>query len=100
MQAHFPQIVYTHLNAYGVNGAWQNRPAFEQVVQALTGLQLEYNKGGKPKIFPMSILDFGSGLLGAFASVMGLYQQQKTGKSAFFNTHMTTFALLIQSYRV
>ncbi len=45
----------------------------------------------------MSILDFGSGLLGAFASVMGLYQQQKTGKSAFFNTHMTTFALLIQA---
>ncbi len=35
MQAHFPQIVYTHLNAYGVNGAWQNRPAFEQVVPSI-----------------------------------------------------------------
>jgi crotonobetainyl-CoA:carnitine CoA-transferase CaiB-like acyl-CoA transferase len=92
----YPNIVYSYLNAYGVHGDWQERPAFEQLIQSITGLQDSYVKGKKPRIFPIPILDMGSGLLGSYGTLLGLYYQQQTGKSLFFNTHMTTTATLLQ----
>ncbi len=91
-----PNIVYTSVNAYGIEGEWQNRPAFEQVVQAVTGVQMEYVQGKKPKIFPFPILDMGSGLLSAFATLCGLYKQKSTGKGSFCHAHMTSMAMLLQ----
>lgn len=92
----YPHIVYSYLNAYGIRGEWQERPAFEQLIQSITGLQMSYVKGGRPKIFPIPILDMGSGLLGSYGTVLGLYNQQKNGEGLFFNTHMTTTATLLQ----
>ncbi len=96
MFARFPGIVYTHLNAYGNEGSWQDRPGFEQVVQAVTGIQLAYGRGGRPKLLPTPIIDIGSGLSGALATLLGLYHHKKTGKGSFAATHLTSTAVLFQ----
>ncbi|MFH1466347.1 MAG: CoA transferase [Pseudomonadota bacterium] len=96
VRAHFPNIAYTHLNAYGNLGIWRDRPGFEQVVQAVSGIQMTYGRGGKPKLLPSPVIDIGSGLLGAFATQLGLYQQQRTGESLLCTTHLTRTAVLFQ----
>ena len=96
LRAHFPNIAYTHLNAYGNLGIWRDRPGFEQVVQAVSGIQMTYGRGGKPKLLPTPVIDIGSGLLGAFSALLGLYQQHRTGEGVFGSTHLTRTAVLFQ----
>ncbi len=96
MRQHFPDIVYTHLNAYGDKGVWRDRPGFEQVVQAVSGIQMSYGRDGVPKLLPTPVIDIGSGLLGASATLLGLYHQARTGRGVFSATHLTRMAVLFQ----
>jgi crotonobetainyl-CoA:carnitine CoA-transferase CaiB-like acyl-CoA transferase len=96
VRARFPAITYTHLNAYGNQGEWRDRPGFEQVVQAISGIQLAYARGGRPKLLPSPVIDIGCGLLGAFASLVGLFEARRTGRGLASTTHLTTLSVLLQ----
>jgi len=96
VRGRFPGLVYSYLNGYGITGEWQIRPAFEQVVQAVTGIQTTYGQGGRPRLLPIPILDIGSGLLGAYAALLGLYKRATGGEGSFWSTHMTSIAMLLQ----
>ena len=96
LRAKFPHIAYTHLNAYGNLGVWADQPGFEQVVQAVSGIQMTYGRGGKPKLLPSPVIDIGSGLLGAFGTALGIYHQLRTGESTVTTTHLTRAAVLYQ----
>ncbi len=100
MRVRHPGLVYTHLNAYGDRGAWKDRPGFEQVVQAVSGIQVAYGPPGTPKLLPTPVIDIGSGLTGALATLFGLYHRQRTGQGAFVTTHLTWVAVLLQITRV
>ncbi|MFW5739823.1 MAG: CoA transferase [Myxococcota bacterium] len=96
----FPNIVYTHLNAYGNEGGWRDRPGFEQVVQAVTGVQMAYAGGGRPRLLPSPIIDIGCGLAGALSTLMGLYHRARTGEGSFGTTHLTSIAVYFQARSV
>ncbi len=96
LRARFPHIAYTHLNAYGNQGAWADQPGFEQVVQAVSGIQMTYGGGERPKLLPSPVIDIGSGLLGAFGTALGIYQQLRTGESVVSTTHLTRTSVLYQ----
>jgi crotonobetainyl-CoA:carnitine CoA-transferase CaiB-like acyl-CoA transferase len=96
LRARFPDIAYTHLNAYGNQGIWKDRPGFEQVVQAVSGIQVTYGRGGRPKLLPTPDIDNGTGLLGAFSALLGLYEQRRVGRGLTALTHLTRTAVLFQ----
>lgn len=96
----FPAITYTHVNAYGNHGVWKERPGFEQVVQAVSGIQVGYARGGRPTLLPSPVIDIGCGLLGAFGSLLGLYHRHRTGVGAAVTTHLTSVAVLLQLRQV
>ncbi len=100
VRASFPDMVYTHLNAYGNEGGWKDRPGFEQVVQAVSGIQMSYGKHGRPKLLPTPVIDIGSGLAGAYSTMLGLYHRELTGKGIFSATHLTTISVYLQVNRV
>ncbi|MHA1341222.1 MAG: CoA transferase [Promethearchaeota archaeon] len=108
-----PGIVYGYLNAYGIVGDWEFKPAFEQVIQAVSGVQKSFAKGGKPRLFPYPILDLGAGLMGSFGILLALYDKVRNKKmknnksnnnigiiedkdSYFVTTHMTLMAMYLQ----
>ncbi|HOU52949.1 MAG TPA: CoA transferase [Myxococcota bacterium] len=92
----FPGMVQTHLNAYGNEGDWQHRPGFEQVVQAVTGIQMTYGGGQRPRLLPTPVIDIGTGLAGALATQVGLWHRLRTGRGCRVETHLTWTALLLQ----
>lgn len=100
MRERYPDLVYTHLNAYGDHGIWQDRPGFEQVVQAVSGMQLAYAEGGRPKLLPSPIIDIGCGLLGAFGTLCGLYHRSLGHGGSLVTTHLTSVSVLLQIHRV
>ncbi len=96
MLERFPKLAYTHLNAYGDHGVWKDRPGFEQVVQAVSGMQMAYAQDGRPKLLPSPIIDIGCGLLGAFGTLLSIYNQRRTGQGAVATTHLTSVSVLLQ----
>ena len=63
-----PDIVYASTNAFGYDGPWAERPGWEQLAQATTGIQVR--RGGQddaPQLLPYPMNDYGTGLLGAFS---------------------------------
>ena len=100
MRERYPGVAYTHLNAYGNHGIWQERPGFEQVVQAVSGMQLAYADKGRPRLLPSPIIDIGCGLLGAFGSQLALYNQRRTGQGIMTETHLTSVSVLLQLHSV
>jgi len=100
LRERFPGLVYAHLNAYGDVGRWQERPGFEQVVQAVSGIQMSYGERGVPRLVPTPIIDIGSGLSGALAALLGLYHQRRTGQGVFVTTHLTWVSVLLQVQKV
>ena len=96
MRERFPGLAYTHLNAYGDHGIWKDRPGFEQVVQAVSGMQMAYAQDGRPKLLPSPIIDIGCGLLGAFGTQLSLFNERRTGQGAVVTTHLTSVSVLLQ----
>ncbi|NMB75735.1 MAG: hypothetical protein GYA21_11480 [Myxococcales bacterium] len=96
LRRRLPDLVNIHLNAYGHRGPWQKKPGFEQVIQAVTGMQVLYGKG-RPRLYPAPVIDIGSGLLGALAALAGLLRRQRDGSGCDTSTHMTSAAVMFQA---
>ncbi len=92
-----PQIVYASLNAYGHVGPWAQRPGWEQLAQAATGMQARYGGDGPPVLQPFPVNDYGTGIMGAYAVAAALYHRQRTGEGQHVQTALAYTACTLQS---
>jgi crotonobetainyl-CoA:carnitine CoA-transferase CaiB-like acyl-CoA transferase len=98
VKARKPDIVYASLNAFGYDGPWSQRPGWEQLAQATSGIQVR--RGGRdaaPKLLPYPMNDYGTGLLGAYAVALALHERNRTGQGQPVDSGLTLTACLLQS---
>jgi crotonobetainyl-CoA:carnitine CoA-transferase CaiB-like acyl-CoA transferase len=76
-----PGIVYVSLNAFGPDGPWRDRRGFDTLVQTVTGISNEYALDGKPRLLPVSALDYITGYLAAFGVMVALGRRATEGGS-------------------
>jgi crotonobetainyl-CoA:carnitine CoA-transferase CaiB-like acyl-CoA transferase len=63
-----PSIVCLALTGYGLEGSWQDRPAYDYVIQALTGvMSITGDPDASPTKTGYSAVDNSAGIMGAFA---------------------------------
>ena len=93
-----PDIVYASLNAFGYDGPWAERPGWEQLAQATTGIQVR--RGGRdaaPQLLPYPMNDYATGLLGAYSVALALNERQRTGRGQSVDSGLALTACLLQS---
>ena len=93
-----PDIVYASTNAFGYDGPWAERPGWEQLAQATTGIQVR--RGGQddaPQLLPYPMNDYGTGLLGAFSIALALHERNRTGRGQSVDGGLSLTACLLQS---
>ena len=93
-----PDIVYASLNAFGYDGPWAERPGWEQLAQATTGIQVR--RGGRdaaPQLLPYPMNDYATGLLGAFSVALALHERQRTGRGQSVDGGLALTACMLQS---
>ena len=75
-----PRLVYTSVSAFGRTGPRSGLPGYEAVVQAYSGVMAATGPpdGGPARTGP-SILDMGTGVFAAFATVAALTRRAATG---------------------
>ena len=93
-----PGIVYASLNAFGYDGPWSERPGWEQLAQATSGIQVR--RGGRdsaPQTLPYPMNDYGTGLMGAYAVALAIHERNRTGKGQSVDSGLALTAGLLQS---
>lgn len=81
LKAANPKIIYANLYGYGRNGPYRDYPAYDDIVQAASGivdLQARLS-GGVPTYAANVIADKVSGLTGAYAVIAALFARERTG---------------------
>jgi crotonobetainyl-CoA:carnitine CoA-transferase CaiB-like acyl-CoA transferase len=76
-----PGIVYVTLSAFGHTGPWRERRGFDTLVQAVSGIADEYALDGRPRLQPVSALDYITGYLAAFGVLVALGRRAREGGS-------------------
>jgi crotonobetainyl-CoA:carnitine CoA-transferase CaiB-like acyl-CoA transferase len=74
-----PGIVYVSLSAWGDTGPWRGRRGFDTIVQTVSGMAFE--GGTKPRYLPVSAIDYVSGYLMAFGTMVALARRAREGGS-------------------
>ena len=81
VRARFPDAVYVSVTCYGEGGLWGARRGYETQGQAVTGMM--ERAGGDhhvPEVLgPYNVVDFGSGVMVAFAASLGIFHRTRTG---------------------
>ncbi|MEO0030855.1 MAG: hypothetical protein RIS94_613 [Pseudomonadota bacterium] len=76
-----PRIVYANLYGYGRNGRYRDYPAYDDIVQAASGivdLQARLSDG-EPTYAATVIADKVAGLTGTYAVIAALFARERTG---------------------
>ncbi|WP_134667732.1 MULTISPECIES: CaiB/BaiF CoA-transferase family protein [unclassified Amycolatopsis] len=96
-----PRLVYCAVSGFGATGPMRRRPAYDQVVQGLSGIM---SVTGTPEVAPLRVgfpvCDSFGGLAAAFAISSALLRQRRTGQGAFLDTSMLDAALTAMGWVV
>ena len=95
-----PDIIYVDNTAFGRKGPWAQRPGYDIVVQAASGLMVgegKFAEDGRPDwITSTAIADYGTGLAIAWAVTSALYHRERTGEGQMIETTLLSTALAFQ----
>lgn len=81
LKADFPNLIQAAANGFGVRGRYFGRPAYDDVIQALSGLVgLNERASGRADYVPMLMADKICGLFLANAISNALFHREKTGR--------------------
>jgi len=97
-------IIYVHCAGYGADGPYAGKPAYDDLIQAGSGVAdlFHVRDGGPPRYMPALMADKVSGLHAAYATIAGLFAKATTGKGQFIEAPMlesfTAFNLVENLY--
>src|SRR5215471_1754103 len=78
---HNPRIIHCAISGFGQDGPWAGRPAYDQIVQGLSGvMSVTGDAGTAPLRTGFPIADTIAGLTASFAIAAALVEQRQTGR--------------------
>jgi len=94
-----PDIIETHVTAFGWDGPYAHRAGVDPLAQAWTGMQRAQGGPDNPPVFlgGLAPTDYTGGALGALGGVMALFARERTGTPQRVNTNLLNAAILLSS---
>ncbi|MYZ46899.1 CaiB/BaiF CoA transferase family protein [Propylenella binzhouense] len=75
-----PRMIYCHLQGFGQAGPYAGKAAYDDIVQALSGLaMLQKIAAGEPRYVPSIICDKITAVHAAYAIALALFHRERTG---------------------
>ncbi|MGN6304432.1 MAG: CaiB/BaiF CoA transferase family protein [Mesorhizobium sp.] len=96
-----PRLVYCSISGFGQEGPFKDLPAYDLVVQAMSGLMAATGEdGGAPLKTGESIADLVAGLFASWSIMAALVQRNATGQGAVLDIAMydALFSMLTTSH--
>lgn len=91
-----PNLIICRISGFGMIGADHDRPAYDNVIQAMSGIMA---MTGTPEAAPLMvgapIIDYATGLQGAFAVTAALRQRDLTGSGQVIDVSMLGASMML-----
>ncbi|MET0627677.1 MAG: CoA transferase [Acidimicrobiia bacterium] len=88
------RLVYCAISGFGANGPMVERPAYDQIVQGLSGMMDVTGEGdGGPTRVGFPICDTFGGMTACFAIVSALTRRSRTGEGAYLDVSLLDSAI-------
>jgi crotonobetainyl-CoA:carnitine CoA-transferase CaiB-like acyl-CoA transferase len=92
-----PDIIYSRISAYGLEGPLREFRGHDQVGQAVTGMEVRWaGEASTPRMQPHPLNDFGTGHLAAFAIMLAVLHRMRTGKGQLVGASLAQTATFLQ----
>lgn len=93
-----PRIIYGSISGFGQSGEFRNRPAFEPVLQAMSGIMEATGEADRPpsRVRP-AMIDYSTGACTAFAIAAALFKRETTGCGERIDVALLDIALYAMS---
>lgn len=89
-----PDIIYCNCGAFGNVGPLRDRPGYDPLLQAFSGLMSMMGEEGRPPVrVAVSIIDMGMGLWAAIGILAALNERNRTGNGGRVDTSLLETAL-------
>lgn len=95
-----PKIVYCSISGFGSVGPYTNRPGYDTVGQAMSGLLSVLTDMGSPEPVGISISDHLAGVYGAYGVLAALVSRFLTGKGQNVETSLLQASISFQSENI
>jgi CoA:oxalate CoA-transferase len=81
LQAANPRLIFASISGFGQNGPNAARPAYDVIVQAMSGIMEQSGEpDGPPTMVGEAIADVAGGMFGAWGIMVALYERERTGR--------------------
>jgi crotonobetainyl-CoA:carnitine CoA-transferase CaiB-like acyl-CoA transferase len=93
-----PRLVYCAISGFGAESVYPKRPAYDTVIQAMSGLMGCSAEGGEPLKMGLSASDLIGGQFGLLALLAGLEQRDRYGTTPHFDISMQDSSVWLTQY--
>ncbi|MFC7397410.1 CaiB/BaiF CoA transferase family protein [Chelatococcus sp. GCM10030263] len=89
-----PRLVYASISGFGQTGPWAERPGFDLIAQAMTGVMKATGHPGQPPVkCSVPIADLGAGMFATYAILSAVIGRELTGEGQYIDTSLFETAL-------
>lgn len=93
-----PRVIYASISGFGQSGALRNRPAFEPILQAMSGIMDATGEADRaPARVRPAMIDYCTGASTAFAIAAALAGRERTGRGERIDVALLDIALYAMS---
>jgi CoA:oxalate CoA-transferase len=96
----YPRLIYASISGFGQNGPYRDHPAYDMVVQALSGgMSLTGEPDGRPVRSGIPIGDLAAGLYSVIGITSALEARHRTGKGQYIDVSMLDCQVAMLCYQ-
>ena len=89
LKERYPRLIYAATSGFGQTGPYAERPAYDVIAQAMSGMMsLTGHEGGPPTRVGSSIADMGAGMFTTIGVVAAIHDRTRTGKGMLVDVGM------------
>ncbi|MBI2986403.1 MAG: CoA transferase [Deltaproteobacteria bacterium] len=88
-----PRLIHCSISGYGQSGPYRDKPGFDTISQALSGMLNLVTDMDKPKVAGFSITDHSTGAFAAYGILAALLARHQTGRGQFVDASLLQVSL-------
>jgi crotonobetainyl-CoA:carnitine CoA-transferase CaiB-like acyl-CoA transferase len=91
-----PNIISVSISAFGHTGPLTNRPGFDPLLQAMSGMMKAQGGADEPVFYTVAVNDIAAATAAAFGACVALYRRARTGEGEQVRTSLASSSAFMQ----
>ena len=92
-----PGIVCFSLTGFGDRGPLRDKPGFDPILQAMSGMMTAQGGQSGPVFYTVAVNDIAGGVMGALAACLGLLHRSRSGEGQLIYSSLAAMSVFMQS---